>query len=90
MRTLKLTDNFFYKKNLLSVTQFENKYMVNQLLDIANRFQNDINIGRSFDGMLKVVFFFNFIIKIILIIKFRITFYHLFFMKFQHEHFIHL
>lgn len=63
MRTLTLAENFFYGKNLLSVTQFKSKYMVNQLLDIANRFHNDMDLGHSFDGMLKVFCIFYIILN---------------------------
>uniref|UniRef100_A0A915E5S5 aspartate carbamoyltransferase n=1 Tax=Ditylenchus dipsaci TaxID=166011 RepID=A0A915E5S5_9BILA len=53
VRILPLTDNHFYGKNVVSVTQFKDKLVVNQLLDVANRFHNDVEVGRAFDGILK-------------------------------------
>ncbi|KAI1729714.1 carbamoyl-phosphate synthase L chain, ATP binding domain-containing protein [Ditylenchus destructor] len=48
-RALSSIANPFYGQNILSVTQFTDKAMINQLLDLANRFHNDIEVGRSFN-----------------------------------------
>lgn len=44
--------NPLYQQNVISVAQFKDKATVNLILDVANRFHNDM--GRSFEGLLRV------------------------------------
>lgn len=47
-------DNPLYGKSLISVTEFTDKSIVNMILDRANKFHNDIEIGRtSYHDLLK-------------------------------------
>ena len=55
--TRNITSGYFYKRNILSVEQFTDRAIVNQLMDVANRFQNDVEAGRTTFNILQVTSF---------------------------------